>query len=372
MVANEKLDTFMKLSGELIVLKNSLRQICTEFDLEGKESKQFDKILESSQALNKITDALQEQIMDVRRVKIGQAFTKLPRMVRQTSKKLNKKVKLEIIGSDLFVDKNISRVLSGSMTHLIRNSVDHGIETPAAREMAGKPKEGNVLVKASQKNEKVTIDIIDDGKGIDRNIIANKAVSKGLISAEKSVSMSDSEVFDLIFFPGFSTAEVVTDVSGRGVGMDVVKSDILLLNGKVTISSEVGKGTHIQIEIPVPKTVMVEKSIIAKAFDVHLAFPQISVAQVISGDSIHLIDFNGSWGFKFKDKTIPLIDLQEIYEDKGTVLDKKEIEAGSVVVTFYKHMFVGVFVNQIKDQLEAVIRPFNKIVGELRVFKERL
>ncbi|MBC86393.1 MAG: hypothetical protein CL677_04375 [Bdellovibrionaceae bacterium] len=369
MVANEKLDTFMKLSGELIVLKNSLRQICLELDLGDGQAKQMAKLSNTSQALNKITDNLQEQIMDVRKVKVGSAFNKLPRMVRTTAKKLKKKIKLEITGNDLSVDKNVNKVLGGCMTHLVRNAVDHGVESQEDRTATGKNPQGSIWIRAYQMSEKIFIEIEDDGKGIDRNIIANKAVSKGLISEEKAAAMEDHEVFDLIFLPGFSTAEVITDVSGRGVGMDVVKSDIISLNGKVKIESEVGKGSKIVIEIPVPKTVMVEKSIIAQSGSVYMAFPQVNVAQVLSGDMISKIDFSGAYGFQFKEKTIPLVNIQEFYEQGSSQLQSFDLDKCSIVVTFYKNHFVGIIVDRIKEQLEAVIRPFSDVIGQIDGFQ---
>lgn len=368
LVTNEKLDNFMKLSGELIVLKNSIQQMCADLSSSDSKNNSLKMIMESSQNLNKITDALQEQIMDVRRVSLGQAYSKLPRMVRQTSKKLGKKIALYLEGQELSVDKSISRVLSGSLTHLIRNSIDHGIELPSERQKKSKPEEGSIRVISSVKNEKIFVRISDDGGGISRERVLKKAIENALVAKSKAESMTDEEIFDLIFHAGFSTAEQVTDVSGRGVGMDVVKSDIVSLNGKVKILSEEGKGTEILIEIPVPKTVMVEKSIIVESRNVAVAIPQINIAQILSGDSIELVDFRGDYGFLLNGKTLPLIQLSTLYEE-GSSLKSEDVIEGNIVVVFYKNYHVGVFVEKIRDQIEAVIRPFNRILGDVHGFQ---
>lgn len=365
-VNNEKLDNFMKISGELIVLKNAYQLFCHDSEILKDTNKLFRKLDDISYALNKISDQLQEQIMDVRRVKLEQAFNKLPRIVRQVSQAVNKKVTLDILGGDLGVDKNIANVLSSCMTHLIRNAIDHGIETPYERRDIGKTQSGKILVTAKEQDGNIQLTIEDDGKGIDRNKVVKKAISKGIITEMKANALSDPEVFDFLFMPGFSTVEQVTDISGRGVGMDAVKSEILSLDGKVEIRSTPGQGTNIYIEIPVLKTVMVEKSIVAKADGIYVAVPINSVAQIIDREQLNTLNVNDLMTFQFGDKTVPLITHHSLIgQNPMNTLDGKQ----AAIVIRSTHYFIGLLVDLIEDQMEAVVRPFSELLDKIPGFK---
>ena len=232
----------MNLAGELVLSRNQLMQaIATE------TGSGLDTI---ASRLDQVTSEVQESIMQTRMQQIGTVFSKFPRIVRDLSGKLNKQCNLDIEGKEVEVDKTIIEAIGDPLTHLIRNSVDHGIELPAERKKRGKPPQGTMNLRAFYQAGKVRIEIEDDGAGIDSNKLKEKAISKGVITAERAEQMGDREALRLIFHPGFSMAAKVTDVSGRGVGMDVVRTNISKLGGIVDVESIVGTGTKIIITLP--------------------------------------------------------------------------------------------------------------------------
>ena len=236
------LDSLMNLAGELVLSRNQLLQTIASEDFRNAET--------VGQRIDLITSELQEAIMLTRMQPIGNVFNKFPRVVRDLSKKLKKTIDLTIVGKDVELDKTIIEAINDPLTHLVRNSVDHGIEPPDERKRIGKSETGMVILKAYHEAGQVVIEISDDGKGIDGDALAASAVRKGLLTVEQTQVMSEKEKINLIFLPGFSMAKQVTDVSGRGVGMDVVKTNLDQLGGHVDIISEVGRGTTISIKLP--------------------------------------------------------------------------------------------------------------------------
>jgi len=388
-VTSEKLDAFMKLSGELIVLKNYFQILCDDPDLRITSQKIDKKMNDFSYSLNKITDTLQDQIMSVRKITLERTFSKLPRIVRQVSQEIGKQVKLNMKGLELGVDKNIAKGLSACMTHMIRNSVDHGIEAADVRVARGKPVEGLVTLSAIESQGFIRIMVQDDGGGIARDKVLAKAIEKGLVDASRASSLGDSEVFDLIFLPGFSTAEKVSSISGRGVGMDVVKSAILALNGKVKIESALGVGSTFNIEIPVPKTVMVEQTVLVQSAGVMIAVPLVAIAQIDSGRDAIMTRVGKAETSQFNGLTIQIGNYsqlimktqnknknqnQNVSQNSHHKNDNENIQGANqlnktIVVIQNKNRFVGLVVDCIYDQLEAVIRPFDNVVKGLPGFK---
>ena len=236
------LDSLMTLAGELVLSRNQLLQTIASDDVRNAES--------VGQRIDLITSELQEAIMLTRMQPIGNVFGKFPRVVRDLSSKLNKNIELTIVGKDVELDKTIIESINDPLTHLVRNSVDHGIEKPGDRTAAGKPAKGTVTLKAYHAAGQVVIEITDDGKGLDGDLLASKAIEKDLLTPEQVQAMSTQDKVNLIFLPGFSMAKEVTDVSGRGVGMDVVKTNLDQLGGQVDIISEIGMGTTISIKLP--------------------------------------------------------------------------------------------------------------------------
>ncbi len=375
-VSNEKLDSFMKLSGELIVLKNYFHVLNHEPEMRNLSTRVTTKNTDFSYSLNKITDTLQEQIMSIRKVTLERALSKLPRIFRQVTKEVNKKVKLETEGFELGVDRTIANALSTCMTHMLRNAIDHGIEKAEVREAGGKPAEGTIKIVTKEEKGMIYLTIIDDGGGIDRERVISKAIEKGLIEESKRTGLTDEEAFDLIFLPGFSTAEKVTGISGRGVGMDVVKSEILNLKGKVRIQSKLTVGTTFKIEVPVPKTVMVEQTVLVKSGETLIAVPLNAIAQLTSNAKLTTSTVGFQKTCQFQGRTVPLKTFIEISEQisSGDEVVKRKLstentDTASIVILQHKSEYMGLMVDSIHDQLEAVIRPFDKVTNSFPGFK---
>ncbi|WP_136810693.1 chemotaxis protein CheW [Desulfosediminicola flagellatus] len=265
------LDSLMTLAGELVLSRNQLLQTIGSDDIRNAET--------VGQRIDLITSELQEAIMLTRMQPIGNVFNKFPRVVRDLSKKLNKKIDLTIVGKDVELDKTIIESINDPLTHLVRNSVDHGIEMPADRKKTGKPERGLVILKAYHEAGQVVIEISDDGRGINGEALAESAVNKGLLTVEQTKAMSDKEKVNLIFLPGFSTAAEVTDVSGRGVGMDVVKTNLDQLGGHVDIISEIGRGTTISIKLPL--TLAIIPCQIIMTGGERYAIPQVNLEELL-------------------------------------------------------------------------------------------
>jgi two-component system chemotaxis sensor kinase CheA len=369
-VSNEKLDAFMKLSGEMIVLKNYFQVLGQETELRQLSSRISTKLTDFSYSLNKITDNLQDKIMSVRKVTLERALSKLPRIFRQVTKELNKKVILETEGFELGVDRTIANVLSTCMTHMLRNAIDHGIENLEIRKEQGKPNEGKIKIVAKEQKGMIFVTISDDGGGIDRNRVIKKAVEKNLIEEYKQTSLTDEEAFDLLFLPGFSTAEKVTEISGRGVGMDVVKSEILNIKGKVRIESVLGQGTRFNIEIPVPKTVIVEQTVLVKSGETLLAVPLSAIAQLTSTKTLITTHVGQEKTCQFQGRTVSLKRFGALVQSVGGACSGDlNFEDTALVILQHKNEYLGLLVDSIHDQLEAVIRPFDKITNTLPGFK---
>ncbi len=265
------LDSLMNLAGELVLSRNQLLQTIGSDDLRNAEA--------VGQRIDLITSELQEAIMLTRMQPIGNVFNKFPRVVRDLAKKLNKTIDLTIVGKDVELDKTIIEAINDPLTHLVRNSVDHGIELPADRKKKGKSERGVVILKAYHEAGQVVIEICDDGKGLDGEALAASAVNKGLITVEQAQAMSDKEKVNLIFLPGFSTAATITDVSGRGVGMDVVKTNLDQLGGNVDIISEKGAGTTISIKLPL--TLAIIPCQIIETGGERYAIPQVNLEELL-------------------------------------------------------------------------------------------
>ena len=378
-VASDKLDSFMKLSGEMVVLKNTLATTLRDHDSRANSEKFDKKLNDFLHALNKVTDSLQEQIMSVRKVTLDRALSKLPRLVRQTAKDVEKKIDYQTNGFQLGVDKTIAKALSASLTHMVRNSIDHGIETPAKRVANGKNPEGRLSVSVKEAQGFIHVVVEDDGAGIDRERVVRKALEKGLIDEARSKALSDSEAFELIFLPGFSTAEVVSAVSGRGVGMDVVRSSILALNGRISIESKLGYGSKFILDIPIPKTVMVEQTVVAESKGTLIAIPLQSISRIIPRDELSLLRLQGALTFQHDNHTIRLIDHRCLAPSRTrheveTIIDEMVAQvgapgAGSVIVLRDKNRNVGLIVDAIHDQLEAVVRPFDSVIQQIPGFR---
>ena len=281
-VSQAKLDTFMNTVGELIISKTMLSHLVERFEaepLEGTTAELVKELRQSSVYLDQVSKEIQASVLGIRMVPVKTIFTKFPRMLRDLAKASGKKIDLQMVGEDTEIDKSLIEELSDPLIHLIRNSADHGIEQPDSRLKAGKPEMGTVVLRARHEGDSVVVEIEDDGKGIDPTIIRAKAVEKGLMSLEKADQLTDEEAVNLIFLPGFSTAQKITDISGRGVGMDVVRSIVRKLNGTVGVTSVVGKGSIFTIKLPL--TLAIIDALLMKTAGQVFALPGTAVEETL-------------------------------------------------------------------------------------------
>jgi two-component system, chemotaxis family, sensor kinase CheA len=351
------LDSLMNLAGELVLGRNQLIQtLSTEahFGIEAVAAR-----------LDQVTTELQEAIMRTRMQPIGAVFTKFPRVVRDLSAKLGKQCEVVMDGKDVDVDKTILEAIGDPLTHLVRNSIDHGIERPEVRTAAGKPAMGTVQLRAYHEAGKVRIDVADDGGGIDPARLKKKAIEKGVISAEQAARMSDREAIRLIFHPGFSTAEKVTDVSGRGVGMDVVRTNIEKLGGTVDIESTPGVGTTIQITLPL--TLAIIPSLIIQCGDERYAIPQVNISELVrlrrEEISTRLDRVKSAEVLRLRGSLLPLVRLREVLGLSGPAAAEGESEVQStthIIVVESGQQRFGIVVDALHDSEEIVVKPLGR------------
>jgi two-component system chemotaxis sensor kinase CheA len=312
------LDTLMNLAGELVLSRNQLLQSISSGDPRAAET--------SGQRIDLITSELQEAIMLTRMQNIGMVFNKFPRVVRDLAGNLGKKIELSLKGKEVELDKTIIEAIGDPLTHLVRNSVDHGIELPEDRKKAGKKTTGQIFLKAYHEAGQVNIEISDDGKGLDGRKLAATAVEKGLISEDQARMMSDKEKANLIFMPGFSTAEKVTDVSGRGVGMDVVKTNLDRLGGVIDIDSKLGEGTTIRIKLPLTLAIIPSQIIVAGGD--RYAIPQVNLEELLRIPASQVKDRVEIVGdaevVRLRGKLLPLIKLADVIGIESTYFDYKD------------------------------------------------
>ncbi len=305
------IDTLMNLAGELVLGRNQLLQEADSQNNIGIES--------VAARIDQVTSELQEAIMQTRMQPIGTVFNKFPRIVRDLSSTLGKKCELVIEGKEVEMDKTIIEGISDPLTHLIRNSVDHGIETPEERLANGKPEQGTIVLKGYHQAGKVNISISDDGAGIDTAKLKDKAIEKGLITAEQAATMSQREAVNLIFHPGFSMAKKVTSVSGRGVGMDVVKTNIEKLGGTVEIDTQVGKGTNIIIKLPL--TLAIIPSLVVRSNEDKYAIPQVNISELVRIKATEVSEkidrVKNAEVLRLRGSLLPLVRLSEVLNTKS-------------------------------------------------------
>ncbi len=352
-VSISNLDNIMNLVGELVINKGRLLQISQKYRIPELE--------EATGTLDKSISSLQDEVMRTRMVKIERVFSKFPRMVRDLSRKLNKEVEFEIEGQDTELDRTILDEISDPLVHLVRNSVDHGIEKPQDREQSGKSRTGHIKLSARREKNNVIIEIEDDGKGLDVEVLKKKALEKGLLSSFEIDNLSDDEVRMLIFVPGFSTKESVTEISGRGVGMDAVKTAVEKLGGKVRIYSK--KGEYAKIRIDLPPTVAIIRSLLVEVGPETYAIPISNVVKALSvGDNDYKL-VKGTPLLYINDRLIPILNLKEIFS-----INCEKSDAQIAIIVEKENEEVGLIVDSIIDQQEIVIKPLSNIFSSLKGF----
>ncbi|AQW88316.1 chemotaxis sensory histidine kinase [Campylobacter pinnipediorum subsp. caledonicus] len=347
----KRLDHLMNLIGELVLGKNRLLKIYDDVEERYEGEKFLEELNQVVSSLSIVTTDIQLAVMKTRMLPIAKVFNKFPRMIRDLSRELGKQIDLEISGEETELDKSIVEEIGDPLVHIIRNSCDHGIEDPEVRKIAGKNEKGLVQLKAYNEGNHIVIEIVDDGKGLDAHMLKAKSIEKGIITEREADAMSDKEAFGLIFKPGFSTAAKVTNVSGRGVGMDVVKTNIEKLNGIIDIDSEVGKGTVMKLKIPL--TLAIIQSLLVGTQEEFYAIPLASVLETVRVpiDDIYTID--GKNVLRLRDEVLSLVRLSDVF-GVNKVFDGGE--QTYVVIIGVAEAKLGIIVDTLVGQEEIVIK----------------
>jgi two-component system chemotaxis sensor kinase CheA len=313
--------------------------------------------------LDVVTADLQVAVMKTRMQPIKKVFGRFPRVVRDLARSLNKEVDLEMIGEDTDLDKNLVEALADPLIHLVRNAVDHGVEGPAEREQAGKPRKGKVILSADQEGDHILLSIEDDGKGMDADVLRRKAVEKGMMDAEAAARLDEKECYNLIFAPGFSTKTEISDVSGRGVGMDVVKTRIAQMNGMVEIDSKLGRGSKIVIKLPLTLAIMPTLMVILGTQP--FALPLASVVEIFNLDLKRTNVVDGQQTIRVRERALPLFHLRK-WLVRGQYGDPDYSDgSGHVVVVNVGSIQVGLVVDHLIGQEEVVIKPLGSMLQGL-------
>lgn len=346
-VGIDKIDNLINMVGELVITQSMLGQLSDDVDIS-----KVPRLIEGLTQLEQNTRELQEGVMRIRMLPISFSFNRFPRLVRDLSARLEKQVDLVINGEQTELDKTVMEKIGDPLVHLVRNAVDHGIELPSVRKVAGKNEIGSITLNAFHKGGHIVIEIKDDGAGLHREKVVAKAIDKKLISATDADMMSDEQVFDLIFQPGFSTASEVTDVSGRGVGMDVVKRNIQALNGTVDIHSKLGEGSTITIRLPLTLAIL-DGQLIRVGENIYI-FPLVSIVESMQcrGDLVNQLA-GGQKVFRLRDEYVPIIELSKTF---GIHSDTNSIEGALMVVVEFDGQKVGVIVDELLGQQQVVIK----------------
>jgi len=357
------LDKLMTLVGELVLARNQLLQISNTVE---------DTSLQAvSQRMNLIATELQEEVMKTRLQPIGNIWSQFPRTVRDVALGCGKEVKIEMEGKETELDKTIIEAIKDPLTHLVRNSVDHGIELPEVRMKAGKERSGRLILRAFHEGGQVNIEISDDGAGLNVDRIRQKAVERGMVTAEHAALMTEREIFKMVFFPGFSTAEKVTKVSGRGVGMDVVKTNVERIGGSVDVQSIAGSGTTVRVKIPL--TLAIIPALVVTCGGDRYAIPQVSLLELVRIEAdevatgIELV--HGAPVYRLRGRLLPLVYLSrelKLAEDAKATADKDD--AVNIVVLQADERQFGLIVDQINDTEEIVVKPLRKQLKLVKTF----
>ena len=353
-VDTSRLDDIMNLVGELVLARNRLNTL--------KESFEDERVHKAISNLDVVTGDLQTAVMKTRMQPVKKVFGRFPRVVRDLARSLEKEVSLEMVGEDTDLDKNLVEALADPLVHLVRNSVDHGVELPGVREAAGKPREGTVILAAQQEGDHILLSITDDGAGMDPEVLRNKVIEKGLMDADSASRLDDKGCFDLIFMPGLTTKQEITDVSGRGVGMDVVKTKITQLNGQIEIESALGKGTKLKIKVPL--TLAILPTLMVQLGSRKFALPLSNVSEIFELSSKKTSVVDGREVVMNRGKAPPIFSLRK-WLLNGSEPTEPATDDPQVIMVQVANNQVGLVVDQVIGQEEVVIKPLGALLHGL-------
>lgn len=348
-VDTARLDDIMNMVGELVLVRNRLVRLGLN-----SHDEEMAKALSN---LDVVTADLQTAVMKTRMQPIKKVFGRFPRLVRDLARQLKKEISLELVGEETDLDKNLVEALADPLVHLVRNAVDHGCETPEERAAAGKPSCGRVILSAEQEGDHILLSISDDGKGMDANFLRSLAVKKGLMDKDAADRLSENDCYNLIFAPGFSTKTEISDVSGRGVGMDVVKTKIAQLNGSLSIESALGRGSKIVIKVPLTLAIM--PTLMVMLGNQAFAFPLVNVNEIFHLDLSRTNVVDGQEVVIVRDKALPLFYLKRWLVASAAHEEQRE---GHVVILSIGTQRIGFVVDQLVGQEEVVIKPLGKML----------
>ncbi|QYZ65063.1 MAG: chemotaxis protein CheA [Gammaproteobacteria bacterium (ex Lamellibrachia satsuma)] len=353
-VDTQRLDDIMNMVGELVLVRNRLATL--------KATMNDEDVSNAVGNLDVVTSDLQLAVMKTRMQPIKKIFGRFPRVVRDLARTMKKEIDLEMEGEDTDLDKNLVEALADPLVHLVRNSVDHGIEMPDERERVGKPRRGTVLLTAAQEGDHILLSISDDGKGMDPNVLRQKAVEKGMMDQEAAARLDDKECYNLIFQPGFSTKTEISDVSGRGVGMDVVKTRISQMNGSVEIDSEKGRGSTITIKLPL--TLAILPTLMVVLGTQPFALPLASVVEIFNLDLNRTNVVDGQLTIMVRERALPLFYLSQWLVQNSAMVEEEK-SSRHVVVVNVGNIQVGLVVDELIGQEEVVIKPLGAMLQGL-------
>ncbi len=357
----ERLDELMNLVGELVLGRNRLSQIISNI-VERFESETVEReLIDTVSQIDYLTSELQTVVMRARMLPIAKVFSKFPRMVRDLSREMNKEVELLIYGEETEVDKSVIEYLYDPLVHMIRNAIDHGIEAPDERVKLGKPEKGLIILKAEHEGNYIAVTVEDDGRGIDPEKIRRKAIEKDLISEHDANSISDKDILNFIFVPGFSTASGVTNISGRGVGLDVVKANVTRLNGIIDVQSTPGRGTKFILKLPL--TLAIIQGLLVDVSGEIFIIPLSSVIEVVRVPKEQVHSIKGKEMIRLRDSVLPLVRLGKFFNLKTNSEDRKNIY---VVVLGLAEKKLGAVVDGLIGQKEVVIKSLGSYLNNVK------
>ncbi len=355
----DRLDALLNMTGELVLSRNSLMQSVGKLGAEGETDLELEGINRAAKAVNFITTELQMAVMKMRMQPVGKVFSRFPRQVRDLARESRKKINLVISGESTELDKSVIEEIGDPLMHIIRNSCDHGLESSEERREKGKPEEGTVHLSADQEGSHIIIKVEDDGRGFDVEAISDKAVERGLIARDDVDRMPDREVFNFIFEAGFSTAKKITDVSGRGVGMDVVRTNIQKLNGIVELDSKKDIGSTITIKLPL--TLAIVQGLLVQCDEDVFVLPLSSVHETVKADGTEVYYVNQRPVFRLRDEIIPLINMTAMInaDTDGFLMSERPY----IVVVGLAERKLGLMIDRFLGQEEVVIKSLGQYLG---------
>jgi two-component system chemotaxis sensor kinase CheA len=363
-----RLDTLLNLVGELVIERSQVHQICAELHRRYPRDEEAKDLLETTHRIARVTAELQDQIMKTRLLPIDGVFQRMPRMVRDLAQKTGKLINFEMTGGETELDRTVLESLADPLIHLLRNSLDHGIETPDKRTAAGKSAEGSVILAARHEENRIVIEITDDGAGMDPNKLKEHAVEKGTITQATASGMSDKDALGLIFASGFSTAATLTDISGRGVGMDIVRSNLEKVGGRITVESVRGKGSVFTIHLPM--TLAILRAVLVQSSGGTYVLPLGNIVEMLrigtSEEDREMRELGGQPVISLRGRTIPLSNLTDLLGNNPRCTASEDIpDEAFVVVVGIGNRQIGLCVDELVGEQEVVIKSMGTLLGDI-------